>query len=342
LARSPFAHGFFQTLRRVEALYPDKPRLGSACGVAEEPVRLSQQPALDFAPATLSGLVLGTNGRPPRLEVRFLGLLGANGPLPLHLTEYAHDRLLHAGDATFARFLDVFNHRFLAMFYRAWAQAQPTVHLDRPAQDRFAIHVGALAGRGVRDARAPAVLPEKALLFFTGILARSVRNRDGLDALLTGFFGERARVEEFIGQWLEIPLADRARLASREANAGLGFGASLGRAVWDRQHRIRVHLGPLDLERYEDFLPGRRGLRRLAAWMAEYVGDELDWDARLVLAGEQVPRARLGRYGRVGWSAWLGKRSTAADAADLTLDPPRPIGADRRDRAARDIRERPQ
>jgi type VI secretion system protein ImpH len=321
IGEAPFAHGFFQTLRCIEALYPGKPRLGSAPGVAEEPVRLGQQPALDFAPATLSGLVVNGDGRAPRLEVRFLGLLGPNGPLPLHLTEYARERLLHAGDATFARFLDLFNHRFLAMFYRAWAQAQPTVQLDRPTQDRFAIHLGALAGDGVRDAQAPGTVPAEARLFFAGILARGVRNRDGLEALLAGFFDVRASVEEFVGHWMEIPAPDRARLGSREANAALGCGAALGRSVWDRQHRIRVHLGPLDLARYEDFLPGRPGMLRLAAWLRKYVGRELAWDLRLVLDRDHVPRARLGRHGRVGWTVWLGRRRAASHAADLTLDP---------------------
>ena len=56
----------------------------------------------------------------------FFGLFGANGPLPLHLTEYAYGRQLQAGDPSFARFADIIHHRFLGLFHRAWAQAQLT------------------------------------------------------------------------------------------------------------------------------------------------------------------------------------------------------------------------
>ena len=72
--------------------------------------------------------------------MRLFGLFGPNGPLPIHLTEYARERLQHGGDATLCRFLDVFHHRFLALFYKAWAQAQPHVNRDRPAQDRFVVY----------------------------------------------------------------------------------------------------------------------------------------------------------------------------------------------------------
>lgn len=321
VARAPYAHDFYQALRRVECLFADKPRLGTAPRIVDEPVRLGQEPALDFAPAALSALQVPATGGTPRLEVRFLGLLGPNGALPLHLTDYARERLIHAGDATFARFLDVLNHRFLALFYRAWAQAQPTVQLDRPAQDRFAIYVGAVEGLAAPALQGRDALPDDAKRFFAGWLGRQVRNREGLVALLAGYLRVRAQVEEFVGHWMEVPADDRARLGSRAPDATLGRGAVVGRAVWDRQHRIRIRLGPLTLAQYEGFLPGARGLERLVASVLTYVGWEFRWDVRLCLRGAEVPRARLGSYGRLGWTTWLGPWRRDEDAADLVLDP---------------------
>jgi type VI secretion system protein ImpH len=95
----------------------------------------------------------------------------------------------------------------------------------------------------------------------------------------------------------------------------------VGRAVWDRQHRIRIRLGPLTLAQYEGFLPGARGLERLVASVLTYVGWEFRWDVRLCLRGAEVPRARLGSYGRLGWTTWLGPWRRDEDAADLVLDP---------------------
>jgi type VI secretion system protein ImpH len=314
----PYAYDFFQTLRRIECLHPAKPRLGRALKPVDEPVRLAQEPSLAFAPATLTALRLRDGGRPPRLEVAFFGLLGPNGPLPLHLTEFARDRLLHHDDPTFARFLDVFNHRFLALFYRAWAQAQPAVNLDRPHEDRFATYVGALIGLGSPRMRHRDVVPDAAKLFYSGLLARQARNADGLAALLQGFFRVPVQIEEFVGHWM--PLAETEQTRVGGSNATLGQGAVLGKRVWDRQHKVRVCLGPLTLAQYEAFLPGGEAMSRLVAWVRNYLHFELEWDARLILRRDQVPATRIGRHGRLGWSTWLGRYWRGHDAGDLTLD----------------------
>src|SRR5262249_37180338 len=141
LAAAPYRYDFYQTLRRIECLYEDRPRWGRALRPIDEPVRLGQEADLSFAPAPLAS-VDRRDGRVPRLQVRLFGLFGPNGPLPIHLTEYARERLQHAGDSTLSRFLDVLHHRFLALFYRAWAQAQPTVNRDRPRDDRFTVYIG--------------------------------------------------------------------------------------------------------------------------------------------------------------------------------------------------------
>jgi len=325
LQARPWAHDFFHTLRSIECLHPDKPRIGEATRPTDEAVRFSQEPALDFAPATLSAFHL-REGRPPRLEQRFFGLLGPNGPLPLHLTEYARERLMHNGDVTFARFLDIFHHRFLSLFYRAWSQAQPTASLDRPADDRFAIYVGALEGVGSPLLQKRDAAGDHVKLFFAGWLSRQVRNRDGLEALLAGYFRLPVRVESFVGHWLRLPENERSRLGTGGPAACLGQGALLGAAVWDRQHKIRIHLGPLSLSQYEDFLPGGSALARIVALVRQYLCFELDWDARLVLAAPEVPDLRLGGTTRLGWTTWLGGRPPGRDADDLVLDAERVVG----------------
>ena len=70
--------------------------------------------------------------------LRLFGLFGPHGPMPMHVTELARERLRAHQDPTLARFSDIFHHRLLALFYRSWAQNQPTVQHDRPKNDRFA------------------------------------------------------------------------------------------------------------------------------------------------------------------------------------------------------------
>lgn len=318
LEAAPYRYDFFHTLRRIECLFPTLARIGTALRPADEPIRLGQDPALTFAPATLSGFHMPPGAGVPLLQVRFFGLLGPNGPLPLHLAEFARERALHAGDPTLVRFLDLFNHRFLELFYRAWAQAQPTVSLDRPREDRFALYVGSLVGLGEPGLRGRDAVDDAAKLFYSGLLARHVRNRDGLAALLCGYFRLPVEVEEFVGHWMTLPVADRSRLGLGCARAGQG--ALLGARVWDRQHKFRIRIGPLNLAQYEHFLPGGTSLPELVAWVRQYLGFELDWDLRLLLEPAQVPRSRPGRYGRLGWTSWIGTYRKGAPAADLTLD----------------------
>ncbi|MGZ8203423.1 MAG: type VI secretion system baseplate subunit TssG [Burkholderiales bacterium] len=318
LAREPYRYDFFQALRHIEALNPGKPRLGRSLRPAEEPIRLAQEPSLAFAPATLASFEPpGAQVPVGRIEVRFFGLLGPNGPLPLHLTEYARERLMHAGDRTLVRFLDIFHHRFLLLFYRAWAQAQPTVSFDRPREDRFSDYVGALIGLGAPAMRNRDAVDDHAKLFFSGLLVRHVRNADGLAALLAGFFRVPVRIEQFVGHWMTFPANDRTRLGG--VMATLGSGAMLGARVWDRQHKFRVRLGSLSLAQYESFLPGGGAIGRMVAWVRQYLSFEMDWDAQLVLKRSEVPRTRLGQYGRLGWTTWIGHYRGERDADSLML-----------------------
>jgi type VI secretion system protein ImpH len=319
LEEKPYQHDFYQTLRRIECLFPDKPRLGQALRPADEPVRLAQEASMSFAPAPIASFQPASEGQRPRLVQRIFGLLGPNGALPLHLTEYTRERLLHHGDASLSRFLDLFHHRLLELFYRAWAQAQPTVSLDRPAEDRFSIHVGALVGIGTKSLRERDAAGDFVKLFHAGLLSRQIRNADGLQALLTGYFRVPVRVEQFVGHWMKLPESDRTRLGSGTAGAQLGVGTVLGGRVWDRQHRARIRLGPLTLAQYEAFLPGGTALPRLVALVRQYLCFELDWDARLALKRAEVPRTRLGRFGRLGWTTWLGCPRASCDPDPLIL-----------------------
>ncbi|HET7203362.1 MAG TPA: type VI secretion system baseplate subunit TssG [Steroidobacteraceae bacterium] len=327
IAEKPWNHDFYHALRCVECLNPALPLIGKAVRPGQEPIRLGQEPALDFAPSVLSALRPATEASPPRIEVRFLGLLGPNGPMPLHFTDYVRERLLHGGDATMSRFLDVFNHRFLSLFYRAWAQAQPTVTLDRPQEDRFAAYVGALLGVGSPRLRNRDAVPDFGKLFHAGLLVRHVRNRDGLEAVLGNYFHVPVRVKEFAGHWMALPVRDRTRLGTSGAGSILGAGAVLGARVWDRQHNVKLHIGPLDLTRYESFLPGGTAIARLVAWVRTYLSFELAWDASLSLKHDEVPKARLGQYGRLGWTTWLGRYARGVPADDLKLDAERSITA---------------
>jgi type VI secretion system protein ImpH len=317
LSEAPFRHDFYETLRRIECYFDDKPRWGQALRPVDEAIRLGQEPELAFAPAPLASFTTGGDG-PPRLQVRLFGLLGPNGPLPLHITEYARERLRNSSDPTLNRFFDLLQHRFIALFYRAWAQAQPHVNRDRPTDDRFSSYVGAFVGVAPAAFRDRDAAPDLAKLFHAGVLLRQARNAEGLEAIVEHFFNVPARVREFVGDWMELAANERTYLGRESAT--LGGSAVCGGTVWDRQHKFRLELGPLTLDQYETFLPGGGQLDPLVAWVRTYLCFELGWDVRLLLRQNEVPFTTLGRSGRLGWTSWLGLRPPGVDADDLCLD----------------------
>ncbi|MFQ5598819.1 MAG: type VI secretion system baseplate subunit TssG [Nitrospiria bacterium] len=321
LEASPYAFDFFQAIRRLEGIFPEKPKMGHALHVEEDPVRLAQEPSLAFAPAALSSFSLAKGAFPPRLSVLFFGLFGPNGPLPLHLSEYARQRMRNAHDPTFARFADIFHHRMLSLFYRAWASAQPAVNFDRPEEDRFSIYLSSIFGLGLPSLRNRSELPDLAFLHYAGRFACQTRNAEGLKTILADFFQAPIDIEEFIGQWITLPEQYRCRLGEGGDSCRLGDSATIGSQVWVCQQKFRIVIGPMDLTPFQRLLPGRESLERLTTLLRSYVGDEFEWDLRLILKKEAVPAIKLGETGHLAWTSWLNPESLEADAEDLILNP---------------------
>ena len=338
LGRTPERFDFYQVMRRLEAGSPGLPRLGEARRPAAEPVRLAQEPELSFAVSNLTRVAQAPSGV-PRVFVRFLGMFGPQGPLPLHLTEFARDRERHHGDATFARFVDIFHHRLLLMFYRAWRQAQPAATHDRPAEDRYRAYVGALLGHGSPGWYRPGTRTQESheltasKRHFTGHLGRSVRHAEGLAAILSDYFQVPVTVHAFSPRWMSLPPSQRSSLGglggAGTASGGAGFrgndsailgqSAVVGSRVLDAQHHFDIHIGPLEHDNYLRLLPGGDWFARAREWVREYCGEE--FGVRLVprLKATAVPALRLGQTGGLGWNTWLGTRPTDAPATDLSL-----------------------
>jgi type VI secretion system protein ImpH len=320
LADDPSAYDFFAALRLLECAHPDRPRIGQSLRPHDDPVRFGQPPTLAFTPAMVAAFRPGAPDAPGHLDVNFFGLMGANGPLPQHLTDYVRDRLRNANDPTLARFLDVFHHRMIALFYRAWASAQPTVSLDREHGDRFADYLASLIGLGMPSLRGRDAVPDFAKFHYAGQLAAHNRNADGLAQLLEDFFRVPVRVEQFVGHWMRMPADSYCRLRSGPQAQVLGTSTVLGKKVWNCQHKFRVVIGPVELADYQRLLPGGDSFERLRAWVRNYAGMAYDWDINLQLKRAAVPPLALGRA-RVGWTSWLHSRPARTDARQVVFHP---------------------
>ena len=160
--------------------------------------------------------------------------------MPLHITEYARERLRHGGDATMLAFLDVFHHRMLSLFYRARASAEPVISLDRADGDRFSAFVGSLFGIGAPALRQRDDIGDFAKLHFAGLLANKTRPASGLVTILREYFQLPVRLEQFVGHWMRLPNEIQSRLGQLEDGNRLGTSLVLGRDAEGLGHVVGV------------------------------------------------------------------------------------------------------
>src|SRR6185312_14860547 len=192
---------------------------------------------------------------------------------------------------TFRAFADIFHHRMMSLFYRSWADAQPTVQMDRPDEDRFQLYLGALVGLATPDLGNRDALPDQFKRFFAGRLLQQARNAEGLKGLLERFFRIPVGIVEFVAEWMRLPPSSFLRL------------------------------GALSRTEFNNFLPGGEALSQLVAAVKTYIGEEKAWDVQLVLKRADVPATRLGQNGRMGLTTWMGSPQQDIDADQVVLKP---------------------
>ncbi|MCL6745319.1 type VI secretion system baseplate subunit TssG [Kosakonia sp. R1.Fl] len=318
---TPWRYDLFTLLRRVDARGGERYPLGRAPLPRFEPLRIGQTPSLGFAPSTLSSVRQRENSSLYDVSILSFGLFGPNGPLPVHLTEYASERIAHHQDDSLSAFADLFHHRLALLFYRAWADAQPTVSLDRQDNKRFEQYIASLIGMGQPGQLEKGSLSPHARFALAGHLTRNGRDPEGLAKILRSYFNVPVTIVENVPQWMPLSERERARLQGGRHAPRLGQSAFLGEAVRDVCHKFRIEIGPLPVDTYRRFMPGEKWVTALRDWVRQYLGIEYQWAVKVILRSEDVAGATLGGAGRLGYSAWLGAQPTPQARGDLVFSP---------------------
>lgn len=313
---------FLGLLRQLGARHPELPGIGRATRPQDEPFRIGQRASLAFAPREIAQVELAKEEEALHIEVYGLGMLGPNGPLPLHMTEIVRARSQGNQDTTTADFLNMFHHRALTQFYQAWARAQATAGLDRASDEVFSRYVCWLSGNDPEEIK-QGPLPTHARLAASAHFVCQARNPDGIAATLSHFFGVHVRLQEFVVHWVPLDPADVCRLGRPGPASVMGHGALLGTVVPDRQHKFRLELGPLSLEQYLNFTPGGRDLPILIEWMRAFVGYGLAWELALLVDAASSAAPVLGGPGQLGWSTWLGAPPGRQTITGMVFEPER-------------------
>jgi type VI secretion system protein ImpH len=282
-------YDFFQLVRLIEA--------GRADDVE---VEILPTPILVFPPGDVRALSLGEDGR-VGMTVTFMGLYGVDSPLPLCFsTPLSTDTDEHTA---LQDFLDFFNRRLYRYFFRSWVKYRPAIQYERAREHVSAVVFSSLAGLDAVEAAGHDLTAR--LLPFAGVLGTSVRNREGLFALLSTFLpAVSVEIRENVPRW--VPVAERPRLGA--GGGRLGESMIAGARLFDRSGKFRVVLGPLSLRQYRDLLPGGPLADIVERLIALYAPDGLEYDVELKLDTREVPPLKLGeRSLKMGTNTWLGR-----------------------------------
>lgn len=314
---TPWNAGFISVMRAIAARTPELPAPGTATLPSQERFRLGQIASMVFSPREIAAI----NQQNDKIKIQLygLGIWGAQGAMPLHLSELAYSRY-EQHDSTLIDFADIFHHRALSQFYRAWFLSQDTASLDRKDDERFSFYVGSLIGLDPSEL-IPNPLPVHIRLASSAHLIREARNPDGLKGVMQYYFEVPVNIEEFELQWIFLDEKDQTALGDDSYAALLGDGAILGNTVLDRQHKFKVLMGPLSLNQYMQFSPWGRDMSVLRELVRSFIGFEFAWDVQLILAADQVPHARLDGNHQLGYASWLERVKCDSPVHGMSFEP---------------------
>ena len=322
LRREPYTFDFFQAVRLLERFRPERTPVGQFAHPEREVARFGVHPSLSF-PASQIQAAEWPEDAAVKMTVNFMGLTGPEGVLPNPYTSLIIERLRES-DHSLRDFLDLFNHRIISLFYRAWRKYRFDVAYEQGERDLFSRHLLSLLGLGTDGMRDRQAISDDSLIYYAGLLSQRPRSAQALQQILSDYFAVPVAIEQFSGGWYRLDPETQCRLSDENLDSGeLGFGAVAGDEMWNQQSRVQIVLGPLSMERYTDFLPGGQSFYPLRAWVKFFSNDEWDFEVRLILEREQVPACTLGADGvsgpQLGWVSWVKSKPFDRDPGDTVL-----------------------
>lgn len=323
LFREGFRFEFFQAVRLLERMYPAKKPVGRHELPRDEVVRFRTHVSMAFPASEVFDVAAPADGQQaeehaqPTMWVTFMGLAGALGALPTHYTHLLSDPGLRNQTAPVRDFLDIFNHRLISLFYRAWEKYRFAIAYERGEPDAFSQDLFCLIGMGTGGLQRRLGISDEILLYYAGLLSQRPRSAVGLEGILQDYFGVPVTVDQFTGEWFLMNVDALTSLGLGGQNNQLGVNAALWERVWDPQARFRVKFGPLTYQQFQDFLPTSDAYRHAVELTRFYVGEEFSFDVQPVLKAEEVPFCALGanQSMRLGWGMWLKTQPFESDTS---------------------------
>lgn len=329
LERDPQHFEFFQAIRLIQNRIAGEgigrgrsPWIGTDALPEQERLRLISHASLAFPGHDIASVKRDEGQGRHVVQSSVMGLVGASGALPTHYSKLVTERVRRK-DFALRDFLDIFNHRSLSFFYRAWEKYHLAAQYERSRldgrEDIVTQCLYALLGMGgtalSRTARTTSCqrnrlnFSDSILIGLCGFFVTPTRNAVSLERMLLELTGAPAEVEQFRGQWVHLPAEDQSKLPGPDCPEGrnhrLGESALAGARIWSGESRFRIRLGPMSWREFQRFSPGGPLLKSVGELTAMYVGPGLEFDVQPLLDAREIPPVKLGGESQLGWNTWM-------------------------------------
>ena len=230
------------------------------------------------------------------MQVSFMGLTGQSSALPVFFTELEINRTREK-DYALKQFYDLFNHRAISFFYRAWEKYRLPMSYERVKlenkvnSDPVTDSLHSLMGISGQSLQKQLQLDTEDMLFYAGFFSTPSRSASALSASLSEILDVPVTVNQFKGEWMPLLEEDRMRLPlfpMSGQNNCLGVDSVIGNEVFTVEGKFQLEIGPLNLRQFESLQPGTRGENALKKFTRLFVGDSFQFELKFMLQDEAI------------------------------------------------------
>jgi len=316
LLREPYRFEFIQAIRLLDGWMGrhDSQRLTSR-------IRFRNRTTLGFAASEIEAIEheevanahsSGEKFKTITVTPAILSLLGSTGELP-YAASYRLMETQKIGrmESTHA-FYDMLFQRSVELFYLARSSTRIFHNTAHNGQDLLLTRQLAIAGiipvSSGCDEKC-AIQTEVATRYATA-LQQHATSTVTLQTVLTAYFGLPIEVVQFVPDRYSLRDDERSHLGQK--NRSVGKNLILGAHIPNFQRRIRLRIGPLKRDRYQQLLPDGSGLKTLEGLISCFQMGPLKLEVLLFLNREDACQVKLGKT-RLSFGDHLSDRPRGPD-----------------------------
>jgi type VI secretion system protein ImpH len=324
LQKRGYQFNFFQAVKLLEASYEDRPKIGFMGPADKEVVKIHPNDELAFASSDVTRLVLDrseTGEDKWEMVENFLGLYGPNSASPMYIAEMIAQ--CPRDEDALRDFFDIFNHRILSLYYRAWKKHNIGASVTGYCNDTFSKILFSMIGFDIEGSTDDWKISPGRLLRYSSFFCSKSRPSSGLENMISDFFElNDVSIVQFFPRRYSQSKSSLSRLSNKDDGGRLGESFVLGETITDIAGQFKIRLGSLTMRQFLDFQPGSRKYQELAFLSKIYVKQQLGFSLELVLKpneSECVVISSVEPVGILGQSSWIGNPSNTETAVTYEM-----------------------